>query len=238
MQRSGIFAIEMNNIEKESEMVNHVNAVFALQAMQMQCANEVLDAHRDYEESLVRQQQNTIEQDSIYNDYNGLVDDYNKLLRHARSLAASLKKSNECIDNAKQQFDLMDAHIASLNEQIEDKNNRIRDLSDELNNKTVQVEHLQSNLLKNEDQMRETIFTLTLVNTVLSTQSLAFKAVINEWSEGKVYQKHKFLTNMQEKIKQLDLSKNKSGSTNSTEAIAYLKLNNQAVFLKVFDLIL
>lgn len=218
-------------------MVNHVNAVFATQAMQMQCANEILEAHRNYEESLIRKQQENNEQNEIYNDYNSLVDDYNKLLHHARLLASSLKDSNECLDKAIEQFDSMNANIASLIEQIEDKDNSIQDLSNKVDSKTIQVQQLESNLLKKEDQMRETIFTLTLVNTVLSTQSLALKGVINEWHEGKVYQKHNFLMNMQEQIKQLDLSKNKSGSTNSTEAIAYLKLNNQAVFLKVSEFI-
>lgn len=217
-------------------MSNYANSIFAAQQMQMQCANDILEAHRKYENSLIREQQNN-QQDSIYTEYNLLVDEFNELLRHSRSLAASLKEAREGIDNAKTYFDQVDGLVHSLNEEVEAKNNTIQNLSNRLNEKNIQADKQQSDFLVKEDQMRETIFNLTLVNTVLSTQALAVKHIVNEWQDGKVYQKHNFLKSMQEQTKLLDFNKNKSGSTNSTEAITYLKLNNHPVFLKVLELI-
>jgi chromosome segregation ATPase len=214
-------------------MVNYANAIFTAQKMQMDCANDILEAHRRYEESLEQPKQ----QNNIYNDYNLLVEDYNRLLQHARSLAASLKDSNNCLDNAKEQFDVMSARIEALENIVNNKNTVIQDLSNQLDQKNKEADDLKSDIEQQQDQMRETIFTLTLVNTVLSTQSLALKSIVNQWEEGKVFQKQYFIKRMQEASRQLDFEKNKSGSTNSTEAIAYLKINNAPVFKKVSEFI-
>lgn len=199
-------------------MVTLENSLLVTQQMQMQCANDILEAHLRYEKSL-EQEQFVGQHDSIYDDYNALVEEYNNLLQHAKLMASALRKSNECLHQTEQKIEQQDAVI--------------KDLSSEINKKDNEAKLMKLDFQKQQDQMRESFFVLSLVNTVLSTQSLTIKNILNEWDDKKVYQKRNFLNKMLEIRRFFDFEKNKLGNTNSTEAIAYLKLNNSAVFNKV-----
>lgn len=206
-------------------MPNYANNIFAVQQMANNCATDILNAYADYENS--RSSIKQIQADN--DDYNELVDAYNVLLAKAKELAqyhhqeqnenASLQRTNTKL--ARDNHDLLnecskkDDEIVSIKAQLE-----------------VQDRELQSFKVETE-RLSETVFTFTLVNTILSSKAAALKNVLTKWNDMHVFKKQSFINALKEENRKVDFEKNRIPTTNSVEASAYLESHNKPLFNKL-----
>lgn len=214
---------------------NYANNIFAVQEAVNNCAMEILNAHADYEHGRSVRKQAQANND----EYNELVDAYNLLLSNAKRLAQF--HSEEQNNNASLQ-----EHISTINHQYNELVGDNQNLYNALSQKDDEIQFLKAQL-KSKDQelqkskakvkdLSETVFTFTLVNTILSTRTTALKNIMDSWEDGKIYQKQSFINALKEAVKKVDFAKNQVPTTNSVEAFAYLENSNKSLFKKLQNL--
>ncbi len=215
--------------------LNYANNVFAVQEMVNNCAMEILNAHADYEHGRSVRKQAQANND----EYNELVDAYNLLLSKAKRLAQFHREAQN--NNASLQ-----EHISTINHQYNELVGDNQNLYNALSQKDDEIQFLKAQL-KSKDQelqkskaevknLSETVFTFTLVNTILSTRTTALKNIMDSWEDGKIYQKQSFINALKEAAKKVDFAKNQVPTTNSVEAFAYLENSNKPLFKKLQNL--
>ncbi len=215
--------------------LNYANNVFAVQEMVNNCAMEILNAHADYEHGRSVRKQAQANND----EYNELVDAYNLLLSKAKRLAQFHREAQN--NNASLQ-----EHISTINHQYNELVGDNQNLYNALSQKDDEIQFLKTQL-KSKDQelqkskaevknLSETVFTFTLVNTILSTRTTALKNIMDSWEDGKIYQKQSFINALKEAAKKVDFAKNQVPTTNSVEAFAYLENSNKPLFKKLQNL--
>ena len=214
---------------------NYANNIFAVQEMVNNCAMEILNAHADYEHGRSVRKQAQANND----EYNELVDAYNLLLSKAKRLAQFHREAQN--NNASLQ-----EHISTINHQynelVGDNQNLYNALSqkdDEIQFLKTQLKSIDQELQKSKAEVKnlsETVFTFTLVNTILSTRTTALKNIMDSWEDGKIYQKQSFINALKEAAKKVDFAKNQVPTTTSVEAFAYLENSNKSLFKKLQNL--
>lgn len=213
---------------------NYANNIFSVQDAVNRCAMDILNAHADYEHNRAAQKQVQTDND----EYNELVDSYNKLLAKAKELAQYHREE-------KSQNVSLQQHIVSIQQQCNELMEENQNLSNAFSQKDDEVLSLKAQLKAKDQELQkaksevkklgETVFTFTLVNTILSTRATALKNVLSNWKEGKIHQKHGFINALKEEAKKADFAKNQIPATNSVEAFAYLENNNKPLFEKLQD---
>lgn len=214
---------------------NYANNIFAVQEMVNNCAMEILNAHADYEHGRSVRKQAQANND----EYNELVDAYNLLLSKAKRLAQFHREAQN--NNASLQ-----EHISTINHQynelVGDNQNLYNALAqkdDEIQFLKTQLKSIDQELQKSKAEVKnlsETVFTFTLVNTILSTRTTALKNIMDSWEDGKIYQKQSFINALKEAAKKVDFAKNQVPTTTSVEAFAYLENSNKSLFKKLQNL--
>ena len=214
---------------------NYANNIFAVQEMVNNCAMEILNAHADYEHGRSVRKQAQANND----EYNELVDAYNLLLSKAKRLAQFHREAQN--NNASLQ-----EHISTINHQynelVGDNQNLYNALSqkdDEIQFLKTQLKSIDQELQKSKAEVKnlsETVFTFTLVNTILSTRTTALKNIMDSWEDGKIYQKQSFINALKEAAKKVDFAKNQVPTTTSVEAFAYLEKSNKSLLKKLQNL--
>lgn len=214
---------------------NYANNIFAVQEAVNNCAMEILNAHADYEHGRSVRKQAQANDD----EYNELVDAYNVLLAKAKKLAQFHREAQN--NNASLQ-----EHISTINQQYNELVDDNQNLSNAFSQKDDEIQSLKAQLKIKDQELQkskaevknlsETVFTFTLVNTILSTQTTALKNVLDSWEDGKIYQKQGFINALKEAAKKVDFAKNQVPTTNSIEAFAYLENSNKPLFEKLQNL--
>lgn len=238
MQQLSIFAIE--NSKKSIKFIgainmtgiNYANNIFGVQEIVNNCATDILNAHADYENSRNIRKQAQADDD----EYNQLVDAYNVLLAKAKKIAQYHREEQN--QNASLQERI--ASTYQQNEQLVQENQELSNIASHNGNEILalkaQLKTKDQELQKTKEEvmnLRETVFTFTLVNTILSTNSTALKNVLNGWNDSNIYKKQGFINVLKDEVKKADFAKNQIPATNSVEAFAYLKSNNKPLFDKL-----
>lgn len=206
-------------------MTNYANNIFAVQEMVNNCASEILESYANYENSRTAQKQAQNDND----EYNQLVDDYNNLLAKARKIAQyhrEAESQNNKLNQINSDLVQQNQNLAALHNE---KDGEILALKELLRVKDNELQ----NAKKEAENLRETVFTFTLVNTILSSKANALKNVLNSWSEANIYKKEGFIKALKKEVVQVDYAKNQIPATNSVEAFAYLESNNKPLFDKL-----
>lgn len=209
-------------------MPNYADSIFLGHALAQNCATDIFKAYAEYENSLAKQKKVALED----NEYNELVDRYNNLLNNAKEIAEFYRNSQEKIDLLQKSCIQVENEKSNLLLSNSEKDAEISRLKNLLNNKETQLNQSKVEL----DKLRETVFTFTLVNTILSTRATALKSVVNNWIDGNVYKKQSFINALKVEVKNADYAKNKIPATNSIEAFAYLESTNKPLFDKLKSL--
>lgn len=209
-------------------MPNYANSIFLAQELANNCASEILNSYANYENSRNNQKQEQIEND----EYNQLVDSYNRLLEKAKEIASYHKEAQQQNAILQQNNDQVAQENLQLFGVCADKDSEIKNLKSLLQSKDVELNQVKSEV----EKLRETVFTFTLVNTIMSTKVTALKNVLNNWNEINIYKKQGFINAIKEEVKKTDYAKNKIPTTNSVEATAYLESNNKPLFDKLKEL--
>ncbi len=216
-------------------MPNFANNIFAAQELANNCATEILNAYADYEnDRSSRKQARQAQADN--DDYNQLVDEYNILLAKAKQIAQYHREAQNHNASLIQANTSLHQQNAALVEDNESLTNTFSQKDDEILSLKAQLKIKDQELQKAKaetEKLRETVFTFTLVNTVLSTKATALKNVLSNWREGNIYQKQSFVNALRSEVGKVDYAKNQIPTTNSIEAFAYLESNNKPLFDKL-----